>query len=257
MIEDWVIKTPDDSVEKTGTEAPVSVTLTEQKPHKILDVNCFSLEDDEETESAPSPTITVKPNGICDGVIEWTETDSHRVIIGYNRKGNPIYGRCNHAFEYKTVLSAKADITPEILKSGYGFEVDVDCDINTEMIENDGCRNWGKNRKPSLEIKNPTNATVFIPWNMTNRLGSQGKSISMVPDGRLKFILPESPVSEIGAKKIYTPVELPGTKEEPQSHSFEIYIGGGGVGEIEFCQKIVCTITINGDMYEDDFSGAN
>ena len=74
----------------------------------------------------------------------------------------------------------------------------------------------------------------------------------MVPDGRLKFILPESPVSEIGAKKIYTPVELAGTMENPESHSFEIYIGGGGVGEIEFCQKIDGTITINGDMYEDD-----
>ena len=43
-------------------------------------------------------------------------------------------------------------------------------------------------------------------------------------------------------------------KEEPASHSFDIYISGGGVGNIEFCKKLSKTITINGDMYEDDFS---
>lgn len=79
----------------------------------------------------------------------------------------------------------------------------------------------------------------------------------MVSGGRLKFKLPVSPVSQAGARKIYTPVELPGTKEAPERHSFEIYISGGGVGGVEFCQKLDETITINGDMYEDDFSGAD
>ena len=260
VIDDWTLKLPDGLVETEGRNEPVIVVLSDNALHKILDINCVPTDDgnvgdspgeDEEKE------IVIVPSGICDGVIEWTETDSHNVLVGYSKSGKRLYERCRHTFTYKTVLSAEAEITPDILKSGYGFEVEVDCDIETEMIENDGCRNWGKNRKPSLEIKNPTNATVFIPWNMTNRLGSQGKSISMVPDGALKFTLPESLISEIGAKKIYTPVELAGTMENPESHSFEIYIGGGGVGEIEFCQKIDCTITINGDMYEDDFSGAN
>ena len=48
-----------------------------------------------------------------------------------------------------------------------------------------------------------------------------------------------------------------GTQEKPVNHSFEIYISGGGVGNVEFCKKITKTITINGDMFEDDFSGAD
>lgn len=258
VIEDWVLKTPDGSTEKTGTESPVSVTLTDKAPHKILVVNCFPLEDDETDDPKPDPTVTVKPNGVCDGIIEWTETDSHRVITGYNKKGRPIYSWCNHTFKYKAVLGATANISPTTLKSGYGFGVDVNCTLNTSLVSNTGgCRSWGNSRKHTLTVKNPTTATVFVPWDMTNRLGSQGRSISMVSNGTLKFTLPESPVSEIGAKKIYTPVELAGTMECPQSHSFEIYIGGGGVGNVEFCQKLNGTITINGDMYEDDFSGAD
>ena len=91
---------------------------------------------------------------------------------------------------------------------------------------------------------------------MTNRLGTQSKSIAMEKSGK-SFKLPKSPVSETGARKIYTDVSLAGTKEEPASHSFEIYISGGGVNDIEFCKKLTKTITINGDMFEDDFSGAD
>ena len=92
---------------------------------------------------------------------------------------------------------------------------------------------------------------------MTNRLGTQGRTIAMEQNGKLRFRLPVSKVSEAGARKIYTPVELPGTKEEPVTHEFEIYINGGGVNNVEFCQKIIGRITINGDMYSDDFSGAD
>ena len=257
VIEDWILKTPDGSIEKTGTEEPVSVTLTDKKPHKILEVNCFLLEDDDnDDEPYTPPTITVKPNGICNGIIEWTETDSHKVIVRYTSQG-PVYRWCKHTFKYKSVLGATAQVSPNTLKSGYGFGVDVNCILNTTLVSNTGCKSWGNNRTPFATVKNPTVATVFVPWDMTNRLGSQGRSISMVQNGALKFTLPASPVSEIGVKKIYTPVELPGTQESPVSHSFEIYIGGGGVGETEFCQKVVATITINGDMYLDDFSGAD
>jgi len=64
-------------------------------------------------------------------------------------------------------------------------------------------------------------------------------------------------VSEAGARKIYTPVELQGTEEEPVSHEFEMYVSGGGIEGVEFCQKLIGRITINGDMYSDDFSGAD
>ena len=79
----------------------------------------------------------------------------------------------------------------------------------------------------------------------------------MDKNGTSSFILPQSNVSSVKARKIYTPVELAGTSESPEKHSFEIYINGGGVNRIEFCKKLTGTITINGDMYEDDFSGSD
>lgn len=261
-IDGWNVQLTDGTIQYQGTENSVKIILNGYTPKKFLNVNCFPVSDDndyDEDELTPyePPTIEIKPSGICDGVIEWTETDSHKILVGYNRKNRPVYSWCEHTFKYKTVLEATADISPSTLKSGYGFGVDVNCRLNTSLISNSGCRNWGSNRAPSATINNPTAATVFLPWDMTNRLGSQGRSISMVPDGTLRFTLPSSPVSETGAKKLYTPVELAGTKENPQSHSFEIYIGGGGVDSVEFCQKLNGTITINGDMYEDDFSGAD
>lgn len=63
---------------------------------------------------------------------------------------------------------------------------------------------------------------------MTNRLGAQEKTIHMKQNGKLKFHLPVSNVSETVARKIYTPVELPGTAEEPVTYELEIYINGGG-----------------------------
>ena len=255
VIEDWSLEMPDGRKEQSGTEEPVEVILTDRKPHKILNINCFPIDGGDDIPDIPPGEVIVKPSGICNGVIEWTETDSHRVK--YRSNGKTRYKTCTHKFEYKTVLTASADVSPTTLKSGYGFEVGVTCSISTRLVSNKGCSSWGENRSPASTVKNPTRATVYIPWEMSNRLGTQNRSISMDTDGRLKFILPKSPVSEVGARKIYTPVTLPGTKEVPESHSFEIYINGGGVGDNEFCQKIDKTIIINGDMYEDDFSGAD
>lgn len=200
----------------------------------------------------------VKPSGICDGVIEWTENASHRVVTGYNSNGSAIYKTCRHTFTYQSVLSADATVTPSILKSGYGFETEVNYSIKTKQIDNYGsyCSSWGNNRSPKKMVKDPTKATVYIPWSMTNRLGTQEKEICMEKSGNT-FQLPQSVVSEIGARKIYTDVSLAGTNEEPVNHSFEIYISGGGVGSVEFCKKLTKTITVNGDMYQDDFSGAD
>ena len=261
VIENWTLKLPDDTIEDSGTEAPVKVTLTPDKPRKILEVECVKIGSDDDTEPPdplPPPTVDIKPSGICDGVITWTETESHRVFDGYTSSGRRRYRTCTHTFKYQSVLEASADIAPDTLKSGYGFEVNVRCTLDTELISNNGgCRSWGNGRRPSMTVKDPTKATVYVPWDMTNRLGTQGRAIAMEQDGRLRFRLPESNVSEIGARKIYTPVELPGTEEQPVTHEFEIYINGGGVRNVEFCQKLIGRITINGDMYSDDFSGSD
>lgn len=200
----------------------------------------------------------IKPSGICDGEIEWTENATHRVVTGYNSKGNAVYSNCKHTFTYKATLSANATVSPSTFKSGYGFETKVNYSITTKLIDNAGeyCSNWNNNRSASKKVKEPTKTAVYIPWSMTNRLGTQSKSISMDKSGKV-FQLPKSPVSESGERKIYTDVSLAGTQEKPVNHSFEIYISGGGVGNVEFCKKITKTITINGDMFEDDFSGAD
>ncbi|MGN0107031.1 MAG: hypothetical protein ACI4A5_04955 [Hominilimicola sp.] len=255
----WSVQLPDSSIEGTGEETPVVVGLDGTYPIKYLNIKCYPQEG-----TTPPPSIddgdddNIKPGGVCDGEIEWTETDSHRVKRGYYSDGTPKYKTCYHTFKYKTVLSATAEVTPSTFKSGYGFETKVNYSINTKLIDNDGdyCSSWGSKRSPDSTVKEPTKATVYIPWSMTNRLGTQSKSISMDKSGK-SFQLPKSPVSETGARKIYTDVALAGTKEEPASHSFDIYISGGGVNGIEFCKKLSKTITINGDMYEDDFSGAD
>lgn len=253
----WSVQLPDSSIEGTGEETPVAVGLDGTYPIKYLNIKCYPQ------EGTPPPPSTddgdddnIKPDGVCDGEIEWTETDSHKVQKGYYSDGTPKYKTCYHTFTYKTVLSATAEVTPSTFKSGYGFETKVNYSINTKLIDNDGyyCSSWGSKRSPDSTVKEPTKATVYIPWSMTNRLGTQSKSISMEKSGK-SFQLPKSPVSETGARKIYTDVALAGTKEEPVSHSFDIYISGGGVNGIEFCKKLSKTITINGDMYSDDFSG--
>ena len=144
------------------------------------------------------------------------------------------------------------------MKSGYGYGLDLNCKLTKTLVSNEGdCNSWGNNRISKSYVANPTKATVYIPWNMKNSIGTQSRVIPMDSNGTLKFILPKSNISSIGARKIYTPPELAGTEETPVSHSFEIYISGGGVQNIEFCKKLIGTITVNGVMYDDDFSGAD
>ncbi|MBE5040751.1 hypothetical protein [Ructibacterium gallinarum] len=270
-IKGWNVQFIDGAIQYTGTDNPVDVILNGYIPTKYLNVECsrnsgtqmipgggMGTGETSENENLPDPTVSIKPNGVCNGIIEWTETDSHRVPDGYTSKGKRKYRTCTHTFEYKAALTADAVITPDTLKSGYGFEVGVSCSLETTLVSNKGgCSGWGANRRALMTVKDPAKATVYLPWNMTNRLGTQSKTIGMEPNGKLKFQLPVSNVSEAGARKIYTPVELPGTEEEPVNHEFEIYISGGGIEGVEFCQKLIGRITVNGDMYSDDFSGAD
>lgn len=259
----WNVQLPDGTVQYEGTDKEVGIILNGYIPFKYLNIEYVAKgghntpsHDNSPTNPNPPNDIPVKPNGVCDGEITWTETDSHQVYTGRNdRYGKKIYTTCSHTFKYKTVLSAEVNISPDTFKSGYGFEAEVTCSVDTALVSNSGCSSWGNSRKPTSTVKNPTRAIVYIPWDMTNRLGTQSKAVSMDNYRTLKFRLPISNVSEAGARKIYTPVELAGSAENPESHSFEIYINGGGVGDIEFCKKLTENITINGDMYSDDFSG--
>lgn len=249
----WSIQLPDSSIPETGDKKPVLVELDTTNPLKYLNIKCYPKDGTIPPPSTGGDDDIVKPSGVCDGEIEWTETDSHQVRNGSYSDGTPRYRTCRHTFTYKATLSADATVTPTIFKSGYGFETNVNYSVKTKLIDNDGdyCSSWGNSRSATKSVKDPTKATVYIPWSVTNRLGTQSKSIAMEKSGK-NFQLPTSPISEIGARKIYTDVSLAGTNEAPVNHSFEIYISGGGVDNIEFCKKLSKTITINGNMYEDD-----
>lgn len=111
-------------------------------------------------ETTPPPTDSggnddIKPSGICDGEIEWTENATHRVVTGYNGKGNAVYSNCKHTFTYKATLSANATVSPSTFKSGYGFETKVNYSITTKLIDNSGeyCSNWNSNRSASKKVK--------------------------------------------------------------------------------------------------------
>lgn len=252
----WSIQLPDSSIEQTGDAKPVTVALSGEHPLKYLNIKYYPK--DGGSSSGGDTIITVTPlDGVCDGEIEWTETDSHKVRNGTYSDGTPRYKTCNHTFTYKAVLSAEAELTPSTFKSGYGFETKVTYKVTKSLVKNDGgCSSWGNSRSAKSTVSDPTKATVYVPWTMTNRLGTQPQAISMEKSGKT-FVLPVSPVSEAGARKIYTDVALAGTEEEPVQHSVDIYISGGGVGDIEFCKKLTPAFVINGDMYSDDFSGMN
>lgn len=258
-IDRWDVVLGDGTVDKQGVESSIDVQLDASTPHKTVKVYCSKGRgDDDDDIIIPDVDITVIPDGECIGQIEWTETESHRVIIGYDDDGDPIYRICPHIFTYRAILGAAAVITPGTFKSGYGFEVNLDCSLSHSLISNNGdCNSWGLGRAATSRINAPDRATIYLPWTVRNSLGTQGNMISMQQNGNLKFILPESPISTIRARKIYTPVELAGSETNPVSHSFDIYINGGGVGNVEFCKKLTGTITINGVMYDDDFSGAD
>lgn len=258
----WSVALPDGTVQYSGTVRDVAVTLASWLPEKYLDIEYISKGEGSGDTTPPTPGVppagSAQPSGVCDSEIIWTETDSHQIRDGSDRYGNPRYRTCSHTFTYKATLTVTAEVMPETLKSGYGFEVWLSYDVKITLVSNEGgCTSWGNDRKPTTNVKSPDKATVYIPWTMTNSLGTQHQSIVMEPDEHYQFLLPASPVSETGARRIYTDVHLAGTKEVPVPHAFEIYVSGGGVGNTEFCKKLIKQITINGDMYEDDFSGAD
>jgi hypothetical protein len=188
--------------------------------------------------------------------IRWAEYDSHLIAIG------PVVVVCHHTFIYQTVLSTSHSIDPTTFKSGYGFSADITCSISTSMVDNIGtfCHSWGRNRVNEKKPAPPSQAEVRVPWTVTNKLGTQGMIVALgkVSSNSTRSVFAPMPnsISEISAKKIYTPVQLAGTGASPKKHDFTMYVSGGGVNGVEFCKSITESITINGDMYEDDFTGA-
>lgn len=276
----WRVLLPDGSTQYTGTEPEAGVAVTTWAPKKVLiitftpdpsgdgngstDESGGNEEEIPEPAPSPAPLPTDPPpwtDGECDGVITWTEHDSHRTISGRYPNGMPVYRDCVHSFTYEASLTADASLDPDTFKSGYGFTVDVKTEIQTRLVHNTGCSSWGRNRSPRKAAVPPEQAIVYLPFTVTNRLGTQGAQIELerllVGGDSASFQTPVNPISETGARRIYTDVTLPGTREAPVEHSVDIYISGGGVDGAAFCLQLTKRFTINGDMYEDDFSASD
>lgn len=196
----------------------------------------------------------------CSNILKWNEIDSH--IVYYTKpdgsRGSYI---CTHLFTYETKLTTTHNIDSKVLKSGYGFAVTLNNSISTRLVFNAGCSSWGAGRANTKIPVPPTKAEVRLPWKVTNTLGTQSYTVYLnkitQKNTTSGFEPLPNPISEVRAKKIYTDVAMKGTKTAPAIHNFTIYISGGGVNGVEFCNTINESITINGNMYEDDYTGGN
>jgi hypothetical protein len=203
------------------------------------------------------PSITETSN--CSDTIVWTETASHRVTYPCENHGSHTY-TCTHTFTYETQLTSNYSLAPRSLKSGYGFSVLVNNAISTHLISNSGCGEWGDGRQPSNKPSPPSKGEVRLSYRVTNKLGTQPYTVQLqqahLGSTTSSFEPKANNISEIRAKKIYTDVALKGTANAPARHYFDVYISGGGVNGVEFCKTFRDYITINGNMYEDDFTGS-
>jgi len=204
------------------------------------------------------PTAPADTQG-CSSVIQWSEVKSHTYYCGGCLMGGGCPGHtCKHVYTYQTALKSNAVVSPDKLKSGYGFGVTVNNSISTGQISNKGV--CGKNlKKVNSKVPIPPAATeVRTGWLVKNRLGTQFKTIQLDKSSSTattsKFTCAKNRISEIKERKIYTPVDLKGTAKKSITHPISIVISGGGVNGIPFCYTLSKSILINGDMYEDDFT---
>lgn len=215
------------------------------------------------------PKVVTPPEtmGKCQKVIRWNEVKSHTYTVcsGSGKKRRCSTRTCNHVYTYETTLTTTAKLVAAkkngnltTFKSGYGFDVIVDCKISTRQVSNSG--SCGKSlTKPNSKIPvPPTYADVTTSWTVKNaKLGTVQPKV-IVLDNMAKtattsnFRPAKNKISHDKNRLIYTDVKIPGTKKKPVKHTITVFVNGGGVNGVLFCEKVPLTFTINGNMYEDD-----
>ena len=200
------------------------------------------------------PDITNPSN--CGETITWSETDYHTISRPCPNHGSHSY-KCYHTYTYQTTLSASNTISPKTLKSGYGFEVGVNTVISTELVSEIGCDiHSNPNRQPTKTPEVPTKAEVRLNYTVSNSLGTQPYTVALERNSSTNtassFATAQNSISVRNSRSIFTDVALKGTAEAPFTHSFDIYVSGGGINGVEFCKEITETFIINGSMYDDD-----
>ncbi|QIB68574.1 hypothetical protein Ami103574_04210 [Aminipila butyrica] len=214
---------------------------------------------------APQAVPPADTKGSCTDVIKWSETKSHTYTVGSGE--NKKTRTCNHVYTYQSKLSSSATLTAAkpngnntTFKSGYGFSVNVNNSIATSQIGNSGAcgksLSKANNKKPvppsAAEVR--TSGTVKVK----GAKATQPKNVALAKGATTgttsKFITAANPLSQYKKAQIYTDVALKGTKQKPVKHSVTAYTYGGGVNGVQFCKSIPLTFTINGNMYEDDWT---
>lgn len=220
----------------------------------------------------PQVTPPADTAGDCNSTIKWSEKQAHTY---YHSPGcvKTTTGRycpghiCNHVYTYQTTLSTTATLKAvkpnggaTTFKSGYGFTVAVNNSISTKQISNGGACKQDLSKANEKKPVPPTGAEVRTSWNVVNKQKkyTQPKTVALAKTGGTAttstFGCAANPVSNYNYKQIYTDVALKGTKQKPVKHTVNMYTLGGGVNGVKFCKNIPLSFTINGDMYEDDFT---
>lgn len=256
-FEDWRIILPDGTIDQKGETSEVEVGFTEEYPQKVVEIGYQPIIT---TTDKGTPSRPDKISDCNQTSIRWTENESHTYTYYVN--GQARTGTCTHTYKYKATLdNVSAEVSPDTLKSGYGFSVSADAEISDTVMTSckasrGSCGKLNKRRKAQVQVTPPTNADVYLGYEVSNRLGSQGKVISLdntsSSEVSAHFETAKNPISVIGSKEIFTDIWLAGTKEYPVKHYLTVKFSGGGVNGTPWCTTIQKKFTINGDMYEDD-----
>lgn len=278
----WYSALEDGTVDAEGDGRDAEITLTSVNHNKILNIEYMPGEpggdihggDRPSGDNPPDDTTTggneggtqpdVPPLSGCSDRIKWQEQETHKVLTGYTSNGSPIYKNCTDTYTYSAKLDIKdISVSPQTLKSGYGFGVDVTAEVRVYFEDGTssyGCNNVDWNRKPTKKVTMPASAEVQLGYTTSNALGTQGNIVKLEKQSESKdgdktiltYRAPVNPMSVLGERIILTDIYLTGTKDRPVTHEFNVLVSGGGVNGMEFCQSAKSSFTINGDMYEDD-----
>lgn len=205
----------------------------------------------------------------CPPDYTWTEVDGRmetKTGYGTDEDGNSYsytYEEwVEYDFVYKATLTSKMVVkddrelqsSPEMarIKSGYGYKVDVEGNLNIVQVSGEWARDHTK------AVKLPDKVSVITSWTVRNinQIGNTTlleKKESNVGKwgGSFKYTTPVNPKSRTGARVIYTDIDLSGSHIKSEKHPFQVTIRGAQIDAQSLCNDLNGYVEIFGDMYED------
>ncbi|QIB69754.1 hypothetical protein Ami103574_10665 [Aminipila butyrica] len=228
------------------------------------------------TDPVAQVTPPADTTGSCTDVIKWSEVQSHSYKCSGCKTKTSSSGKktkycpghtCNHVYTYQSKLSSSGTLTAAkpngnstTFKSGYGFSVNVNNSIATSQIGNSGACGKSLSKANIKKPVPPSAAEVRTNWTvkLKDSKYTQPKNVALfkgaVTGTTSKFVTAANQLSNYKNAQIYTDVALKGTKQKPIKHTISVYSYGGGVNGVQFCKSLPLTFTINGNMYEDDWT---